>query len=193
MNRIKSFIAISAFSLLVLGLPAVASAQWRNDPYYGNNGGYNNGNLRSAVQDLKNRARDFERMTNNNGRYNNRGNNGNIENLADQFWKAADRLEDRFGNGRNLNNTYDEAQRVLSIASQIDNELSYNSRGNRRGGWGNTGYGGYGGGYGGSNVQGQWSGLRYDLQIIADAYNYNNRGNRNRNGNYRIGNLPWPF
>ena len=191
MNRIKTFIAISAFSLLVLGLPAVASAQWRNDPY-GNNGRYSNGNLRSAVQDLKNRARDFERMTNNNGRYN-RGGGDSIENLADQFKKAADRLESRLGNGRNLDNSYDEAQRVLSIASQIDNELSYNSRGNRRGGWGNTGYGGYGGGNGGSNVQGQWSGMRYDLQVIAQAYGSNNRGYRNRNGNYRIGNLPWPF
>lgn len=191
MNRIKTFIAISAFSLLVLALPAVASAQWRNDPY-GNNGRYGNGNLRSAVQNLKDRARDFERMTNNNGRYN-RGGGDSIENLADQFKRAADRLESRFGNGRNLDNSYDEAQRVLSIASQIDNQLSYNSRGNnRRGGWGNTGYGGYGGygGNGGSNIQGAWNSMRYDLQTIANAYG-NNGGYRNNRS--RIGNLPWPF
>ena len=188
MNRIKTFIAISAFSLLVLGLPAVASAQWRNDPY-GNNGRYGNGNLRSAIQNLKDRARDFERMTNNNNRYN-RGGGDSIENLADQFKRAADRLENRFGNGRNLDNSYDDAQRVLSIASEIDNQISYNSRGNnRRGGWGNTGYGGYGG-YN-SNVQGAWSSMRYDLQTIAQAYGNNNRGYRNRNT--RIGNLPWPF
>ena len=40
MNRIKNLIAISAFSLLILGLPAIASAQWNGGGYGGNNGGY---------------------------------------------------------------------------------------------------------------------------------------------------------
>ena len=44
MNRFKKIIALFAFSLMVLALPSIASAQWRdnnrnnrNDDYYGNN------------------------------------------------------------------------------------------------------------------------------------------------------------
>ncbi|MEJ7847312.1 MAG: hypothetical protein WKF92_04390 [Pyrinomonadaceae bacterium] len=56
MNRIKNLIAISAFSLLILGLPAIASAQWN-----GGYGGYGNGgNIRATVRNLKNKARNFE-------------------------------------------------------------------------------------------------------------------------------------
>ncbi|HLA95765.1 MAG TPA: hypothetical protein VK612_08595 [Pyrinomonadaceae bacterium] len=197
MNRIKNFLAISAFSLLMLGLPAVASAQWG-----GNNGGYGNGgynqDIRGTVQNLKNRARSFEQMTNqvedrnddrggnrngswgnqNGGWGNNRNGNyggdiGRLENLADDFKKATDKLEDKYGNGRNLNNSRDEAQRVLSIASQIDNEI--NQTRNR-------------------NLQNQWNQMRNDLNMVANVYggSYNNggynngnngNGNRNRNGN----------
>jgi hypothetical protein len=83
MTRIKTYLAVAAFSLLVLGLPAIASAQWRDrdDDYnrggYGNggygNGGYGNnnyyGNIRSTVQNLKIRAKNFERLTDQSGRY----------------------------------------------------------------------------------------------------------------------------
>ncbi len=31
MNRFRNLIAVFAFSLLILGLPSIASAQWRND------------------------------------------------------------------------------------------------------------------------------------------------------------------
>src|SRR5438067_10494079 len=85
MNRIKSLIAVGAFSLLVLGIPAIASAQYNGqyDPY-GRNGGYNNGgynnggygnngnygaygnngyygDIRGALRDLKQRSNDFHR------------------------------------------------------------------------------------------------------------------------------------
>ena len=65
MNRISRFFAISAFALMILGLPAIASAQWGNrdrDDDYGN-GRYNR-NLRATIQNLKNRARNFENVTN---------------------------------------------------------------------------------------------------------------------------------
>lgn len=182
MNRIKGLVAISAFALLILGLPAIASAQWNGG--YGNggygNGGYNNNrNLRSVVRNLKNRAENFERAADRyddrrddrdnrgwGGWGNNRNNNysGNLENLAEQFKDATDDLEDAFGRGRNLNGSSDEARRVLDIASRIDQEL-YNSR--RRGG---------------NNVEGQWNSMRQDLNVLADAYGYN-RGNNRRNRN----------
>lgn len=182
MNRIKGLVAISAFSLLILGLPAIASAQWNGG--YGN-GGYNgNGNLRSVVRNLKNRAESFERATDRyDDRRDNRGNRGgwgnnsysdNLENLAEQFKDATDDLEDAFGNGRNLNGSSDEARRVLDIASRIDQAL-YNGR------------------RGGGNLQGQWNSMRQDLNVLANAYGYNNNpGNRrNRNGGGWRNNFPF--
>ena len=63
MTRLRNIIALTAFALMVLALPSVASAQWRdrdrNDDYYGNN--RNNRNIRATIQNLKNRSRNFER------------------------------------------------------------------------------------------------------------------------------------
>ena len=167
MNRLRNVIAISAFSLLILALPSIASAQYRNDDYYGN-GRYDNsryGNIRGTVQSLKNKARSLEQRSDRiddrrNDRYGRYGNNsGNLEQLTDRFRKATDDLADAYGRGRNLNNSADEARRVLDLGSQIDYEIS-RSRGSR-------------------NLQGQWAGIRNDLRIVAQAYNmnYNNRGN----------------
>ena len=187
MNRIKNLVAMSAFSLLILGLPAIASAQW-NGGYYGNG---NNYNIKSTVKNLKNRAKSFEKAVDrydddddryNRGGYGGYGNNnnynGNLKNLADQFKDATDDLEDAYGNGRNMNNSADEARRVLDIASQIDRAI-YNT--------------------GGGTTQGQWNSMRQDLNMLANAYGYNNnnnnrnnRNNRNRNGNWR-NNIPFPL
>jgi hypothetical protein len=191
MKNLKHYLAVGAFALMILSLPAIASAQWRNDDYYGNNrGGYYNGQLQQAVQDLKQRTRNFERQTDHNGGYGGGyggyRNTGDIEDLADQLAKAANRLENRFGRGRNLNNSRDEAQRVVSIASQI---ASMMGRGGRRN---NSGY------YNGN----EWYAIDQDVRIIANAYglNYNPRGYRNNRGgwgNTRQTNrqLPswWPF
>lgn len=186
MKRIKGLVAISAFALLVLGLPAVASAQW-NGGYGGyGNGGYNgnNANVRSAVKRLQDKAKRFEnsvdRYDDRNDDRRNRGGWGNwgggygnsdsLERLTNQFKNAADDLEDAYGRGRNMNNSYDEARRVLDLASAIDQQI-YNARGGR-------------------NLQGQWNSMRQELNIIAGAYGYNNgypnRNNRrNRNGGWR--------
>ncbi len=203
MNRISKFFAISAFALMLLGLPAVASAQWGNrddDDYYGNN--RNNRNLRATIQNLKNRARNFESATNRvedrrddrddqwgNNRNGGWGNNRNggyrsgdysrLEDLADDFRKATDRLEGKYGNGRNLNGSRDEARRVLDIGNQIENEL----RGLR----------------GGRNLERQWSQIRYDLNAINNVYGgyYGNGGGNNnrypnRNGDWR-NRVPFPL
>jgi hypothetical protein len=175
MNRLKNLIAISAFALVILALPSIASAQYgRNDDY--GNGRYDNGrygNIRGTIQSLKNKARSLERRSDRiddrrNDRYNDRygryGNNsGRIEELTDRFRNATNDLADAYGRGRNLNNSADEARRVLDLGSQIDQELS-RTRGSR-------------------NLQGQWSSIRNDLRVIAQVYNmnYNNRGSwRNR-------------
>ena len=123
MNKIKNIIAISAFSLMVLALPAVATAQWggNNYPNRGNNrGGNYGGNLEGVAQRLKERSRDFERQVDRDrGGYNNRGgilggilnggiNGGNrgygndrIKRLAEDFRRAADQFENRVDGGGN--------------------------------------------------------------------------------------------
>ena len=172
----------------------------RNDDYYGN-GNYNR-NIRGTLENLKNRARNFERTTNRiedrrddrrddrndrwgrrdrndrNDRWggnwggNRNGNVGRLEDLADRFRKATDDLRDDYGNGRNLNNSRDEARRVLDLGQQIEQEMRQ-VRVNRQ-------------------AQNEWNRIRQDLNVVAQVYgyNYNNRGNFPRNNR---GGFPWPF
>ncbi len=202
MNRITKFIAISAFSLAVLALPSVASAQYGGYGGYGN-GGYGNGrynrDIRGTLQSLKQKAGNFERMTNrvndrdddrwgnrnggwgNNGGYGGYGNGGNgnrggdigrIEDLADNFKRATDKLLDEYGRGRDLRGSENEARRVLDLASQIDNEM-YRTR-NR-------------------NLQNQWNQMRMELNVVANTYgNYGGYNDRNRNGDWR-NRIPFPL
>lgn len=192
MNRFKNLLSVFAFSLLILGLPTFASAQWgsrdrdRDDDYYGRNrGGYNNGYLRSAIQRLENNSREFQRRLDrelDNSRYDGRNREDNLNRLANDFKNAANRLEDEFGDGRNMDRSYDEAQRVLTLGSQLERVISR----------GRIGY----------NIQNDWSRIRQDLRVIADAYgsNYNNRNNRNYPNNRRGNNngdwrnrIPFPL
>ena len=194
MKNIKSWIALMAFSLIVLGVPAIASAQWRNDDdddYYGRSNSRYGNDIRSTIQDLKYKARNFEDAADrsrggyrNNGRYGGGYNNGNIEDLADRFSQAVNRLENAYGRGRNLRNSEDEARRVLDIAQQIDNQL-YNARG------------------GNNYLFNEWNSMSQDLRIIAREYGFrynggyrNNRNYPNRNGGgWGNGQKPswWPF
>ena len=214
MNRIKSFIAIGAFSLLVLALPAVASAQWggRNDDYYGNSR-YGYGNIRGTIQSLENRARNFERQVDRiddrrdrrqdrydpygrgsydpygRGSYDpygrdRYGRNGrtdrfdNLDQLAQSSRDAAENLADEFGRGRNMNNSRDEAQRVISIGSQID-QVMFSSANNRR--VGNR-----------ANIESQWRQIDSDLRTIARAYGLNYSSRNNTGWRNRIP-FPLPF
>lgn len=195
MNKIKSLMTISALSIMVLILPAIASAQYGG---YGN-GGYNNGqygqysNIKSTVRNLKDRSKDLkkeidrldDRSNNggwNNGGWNNGGYNNNVDvrslkNLADQFRKAADKLEDKYDDGRDQYKSSNEARRVLELGSQLDREIR-RSRLNLY----------------------NWNQISNDLRIVANAYNNNGGrgnggwGNGRGNGNGRNG-MPswWPF
>ncbi len=187
MNKIKWLVATSALSLLILGLPAIASAQWNGG--YGNSGPYNsNYNIKSTVKNLKDKARSFERAVDRmDDRRNDRrsgpwgqrsygGNNlRNLERLSTDFRKATNELDKRYGNGRNLNNSAPHARRVMDIAMQIDREINA-SRGR-------------------GNLQGQWNSMRQELNMVAQVYGYNTRGpgrNDRGNGNWR-NNFPFPF
>lgn len=226
MNRFKSLLAVFAFSLLVLGLPTFASAQWRdrdrdddyygrdrnrdrdndnygrnrnrnrdddnyrrnrnrnrNDDYYGRNRGYNNGYLNSAVKRLKSNSRNFERRLDrelDRGGYGGRRGEDYLNRLAEDFKEAADRLEDRFDNGRNLGRSSNEARQVLNLGEQLEREL-HRAR---------LSY----------NVQNDWNRIRQDLRVVSDAYGYNNRTYPNNRRDNRRGNtgtwrdrIPFPL
>ena len=183
MNRLKNIITLFAFSLLVLGVPTLASAQWRdrnnrNDDY--NRHGNYNRNINSTVKNLKNRSKQFEKQLDralDRSRYDDRRREDNLNDLAERFRRAADDLDDAYDNRGDYNRSSDEARRVLDLGSQLDRALS-RARLN-------------------SNVYNDWSRIRQDLNVLADAYGYNNRNNRNNrnsrnNGDWR-NSIPFPF
>ena|SRR5215213_9655556 len=173
MNRFKNLLAGFAFTLLILGLPSLVSAQWRDDDDYNrnnrngdyrNNRNSNRGNLRSAINRLANRAKSFERRLDrelDRSRYDNSRREDNLNRLAGDFTNAARRLDNRFDDGRNMNNSSDEAQRVLQLGRQLESALNRSRIG--------------------GNVQNDWSSIRQDLNTIANAYGYNNRNGRGGN------------
>lgn len=183
MNRFKSLVAVFAFSLLVLSLPAVASAQWRdnrrNDDYYGN-GGYNR-NLNGTIKNLKNRSKQFARRIDrelDRSRIDGTRREDNINELAREFARATDNLDDEYDNRRDYNRSQDEVRRVLQLGSQLDRVLSR----------ARLSY----------NVQSDWDRIRQDLSVLSNAYGgYYDNNNRNRRGrdndNRRNGGWRFPF
>lgn len=201
MKRFRNIIAISAFSMLVLALPSIASAQWGGNnggqgyPNGGNNRGQYGGygaNLESVANRLKDRSKDFERQVdrefngnNRNRNYggggilgtifnggNNRGyNNSNIQRLAEDFRRAANDFENRV----------DDNGRNMSRGQEAANRmLSIGSQIDRA--IGNNG--GYGGNGRNSSLQYQWQAIRSDLNIVANAYGNQNRGRGGRNNRF---------
>ena len=172
MRRINFFITISAFSLLMLCLTGVASAQY--DPY-SRNGGYNNGgygngsyrvnrDMRSVVGDLKRRAGQFQREIDqelDRSRYNGTRREDQINQLAREFKNAANRLSS------NIYSDQGDLNRVLELGFQIDRTM----------GRGRVGY----------RAQGVWSGIRADLDLLRIAARDNGRFRNDRAG------VRWPF
>jgi hypothetical protein len=177
MNRLKNLIAVFAFSLLVLALPTIASAQWRNDDDYNRNGRYNR-NLEGTIKNLKNRSKEFSKRLDrelDRSRYDNRNREDQLNRLADDFRRATADLDREYDNRGDYNRSSDEARRVLQLGQQLDNALN-RSR---------LGY----------NVEGDWNRIRQDLDVLANAYGYNNRNNRNNrntNGDWR-NRVPFPL
>lgn len=188
MNRLRNLLVLSAFSLLILGLPSLVSAQWRNDDdYYGRNrnggygnGGYGNRNMSSVLNRLKDNSHDFANRLDrelDNSRYDGRNREDRINQIAKDFRNAVNRLEDRFDDRNGRNGGYNEVQNALRLGDQLENALR---RTRLNGG-----------------LQNQWSNIRQDLNTVSNYYGYNNRGNRGRgnnrnNGNWR-NNIPFPL
>jgi QacR-like protein, C-terminal region len=191
MKRINILTAIFSMSLLVLALPAIASAQYGQSDPYGRNGGYNNGqydpysngqygnyaDMRSTLRDLKSRANQMQRQIDrelDHSRLNGSYREDQVNQLAKNFKSAVNNLDNSYYS-RNDN----EVRRVMNTASQLDRAI----------GQARLSY----------NVMNQWQAIRSDLRTLGINYNSGRgRGNgRNGNGGYGNGGYGkpswWPF
>ena len=136
--------SIFAAAILALCLPALAAAQgtydpWgrnrddgyrrnRDDDYYrrnrnGNNGRYDERYLKDSIQRLDRLGKDFERDLDrdlDSSREDGSRHEDRVNNEARDFRSAVGNLKSRFGNGRDLNRSTNEAQRVLQEANRTE-------------------------------------------------------------------------
>jgi len=189
MNRRTLKVSVFAAAIMALCLPALAAAQgnydpWgrnRNDDNYrrnGNNGRYDERYLRDSIQRLDRLAKDFQREVDRSldrsRRINGTRREDQINSEAQQFRDAVGDLKSRFGNGRDLNRSRNEAQRVMQEAGQLERV-------------------GFGRGSNNNRLGSIWSEIRRELSVVSNAYGtygYDNGGyypnnypNGNRNGN----------
>ena len=179
-NRRTLSFSILAAALIALCLPAVAAAQWDRYPDYGRDrdrdngryGRYDDRYLRNSIQRLDRLSKNFEsavdreldRSHEDGTRHEDR-----VNNEVHDFRRAVGDLKSRFGNGRDLNRSRNEAQRVLQTAREAERASRHHFRNGR--------------------LANLWSEIRQELNVISQAYGsygYNDdydRNDRNRRSN----------
>jgi hypothetical protein len=203
-NRRTLKFSILAAAIMALCLPVLAAAQGGYGyPDYGRNrngndnyGRYDERYLKDSINRLDRLSKDFEKDLDralDHSRVDGTRREDNMNAQGHDFRRAVGSLKSNFGNGRDLNRSRDEAQRVLQEARQFDR---------------------LGRGRGiDSRVASEWSQIQRELQVISDAYGlgygYNNNGgyypngrnddyrrnnpnNRNQNNNDWWRRIPWP-
>jgi hypothetical protein len=175
-NRRRFVPTVIVAALVALFLPVVASAQWGNNDRWGrdrNNGRYDNRydnrTLRDAARRIDSRSDDFQRHLDSaldRSRYDDTRREDNINQMANEFRDAASRFRDRVGDGRDLNRSSNEAQRLLQLGSRMDRLVSRLRLDSR--------------------TQSDWSQIRQDLRVVSDFYGgrYNNGGYYGRDDDY---------
>jgi len=196
-NRRTLSFSIFAAAILALCLPVLAAAQGGYGyPDYGRNrngnyGRYDERYLKDSTQRLDRLAKDFERDLDralDHSRVDGTRTEDRINAQGHDFRRAVSSLKSNFGNGRDLNRSRDEAQRVLQEAQQFDRIGRLRTVDNR--------------------IASEWSQIQRELRIISDAYGLgyggyypngrnddnrrNNPDNRNRNNNDWWRRIPWP-
>jgi len=206
-NRRTLSFSIFAAAILALCLPVLAAAQGtydpsgrnRDDDYYrrdrnGNYGRYDDRYLRDSIHRLDRLAKDFERAVDrelDRSREDGTRHEDRLNNEVHDFRRAAGNLKSRFGNGRDLNRSRDEAQRVLQTAQEAQRATRHH--------------------FGDGRIANLWSQIRQELNVIADAFGSNgyddgsyrndrrnddnrrnNPNNQNRNNNDWWRRIPWP-
>lgn len=179
-NRRTLKFTIFAAAILALCLPALAAAQGTYDPWgrnrddeyrrnrNGNYGRYDERYLKDSIQRLDRLAKDFERDLDrdlDHSREDGTRHEDRVNNEARDFRNAVGNLKSRFGNGRDLNRSVDEAQRVLQEANRTERVARHH--------------------FDNSRLASEWSQIRRELSVIADAYGIGNYGRYNDDGYYR--------
>ena len=196
-NRRTLSFSILAAAILALCLPVLAAAQGGYGyPDYGRNrngnyGRYDERYLKDSIHRLDRVAKDFERDLDralDRSRVDGTRREDQINAQGHDFRRAVSSLKSSFGNGRDLNRSRDEAQRVLQEARQFDRLGRSRVVDNR--------------------VASEWSQIQQELRIISDAYglgyggydnggyypngrNDDRRNNPNRNNDWWR-RIPWP-
>ncbi|PYS70453.1 MAG: hypothetical protein DMF69_13480 [Acidobacteria bacterium] len=179
-NRHTLKFSIFAAAVLALCLPVMAAAQWgrSQDNRYPDNrypdnrypdnrnsrsGRYDDRSVRDSVQRLDRLAKAFENDMDralDRSRVDGTQREDQINGLVHDFRRAVGSLKSQVGNGRDLNRSADEADRVLQIADQV------NRVGARRLD---------------QRTASEWSEIQNELRNLSDIYGLNYRG---RNGDY---------
>ncbi len=180
-NRRTLTFSIFAVAVMALCLPMLAAAQGRYDPWGRNNGRYDERYVRDSIHRLDRLAKDFEREVDRNldrSRRDGTRREDQINARANQFRDAVGDLKSEFGNGRDLNRSRDEAQRVFQEARQL--ERGFLGRG------------------GNGRMGSLWNQIRQELNVISNVYGnygYNNGGypnGRRTDNNDWWNRIPWP-
>ena len=175
-NRRTIFLTVIATALLALSLPSLAAAQGSYDPYGRNrrDDRYGNRYLRDSVRrlsDLSGRFQsDLDRALDR-SRADGTRREDQLNNMAQDFHRAARDLRNNFDDGRNLNRSADEARRVLDIGSRLDRaaqRFAYDGR-----------------------LVSNWMQIRRELNVIADAYGFRNGGYYGNDDDYYRRNDPY--
>ena len=203
MNKRRTLKTFLAAALVALCLPALAAAQGSYDPWWGRDrdnrdsrdnrnsrdnrdggrygdyyGRYDRRAVRDSVRRLERLSRSLEGNLDralDHSRVDGTDREDRINERARDFRHAADRLEDRFDDGRNLERSAGEARRVLQLGNELGRRIRRFTNDGR--------------------VASDWSRISQELRVIADFYGfrynddygYNDRYPRNR-GNNRY---PW--
>jgi hypothetical protein len=178
-NRLK--FSVFAAAVLAFCLPIVAAAQWGGYPdnrypdnrypdnRNGRSGRYDERYVRDSVHRLDRLAKSFESDMDralDRSRANGTQREDQINDMVHNFRDAVGDLKSRVGNGRDLNRSVDEAQRVLQIADQVDRIGA--RRLDQR-------------------TASEWSQIQNELRNISDIYGLNYRGRYGDNGDYNRG------
>jgi len=191
-NRNTLRFSILAAAMLLISLPAAASAQWGRYPQdrYPDDRGYgryDDRGLRDSVHRLDRLSKDFEHDIDralDRSRVNGSRREDRINDQVHQFRDAVGDLKSRVGNGRDLNRSANEARRVLQEAQQVDRVA--------RPRWFD------------GRLASEWSQIQQELRYISDVYGFGYGGygrdddwrrndrNNNRNNNDWWRRIPIP-
>ena len=181
-NRHTLKFSIFAAAVLALCLPVIAAAQWgrSQDNRYpdnrypdnnrnGRSGRYDERDVRDSVQRLDRLAKSFENDMDralDRSRVDGTQREDQINGLVHDFRRAVGSLKSQVGNGRDLNRSVDEADRVLQLADNL------NRVGARRLD---------------QRTASEWSQIQNELRNISDIYGLNYRGRNSDSGDYDRG------